>query len=411
MEGANIMKINWFSNSPWAATGYGNQTKLFYNRIRALGHELSVTAFYGLQGGVIDMGGVTVFPVVKHPYGQDVIGSHAAVWGADIIITLMDIWAVQPENIPERIGWYPWFPIDTEPVHEMIVANVRKARKGITMSKFGQREMSKIGIDTYYVPHGVETNVFKPLPDKRAAREVARLPQDRYIVGMVAANHGLQPIRKAFVEQVEAFARFKQTHPDALMYIHTNDGVNSNERLNLPRLFTKMGLKACYLNPSGVPAEADICLPDQYQYALSYPDYVLNAMYNSFDVMTLVSMGEGFGIPLIEAQAAGCPVITGEWSSMGELCFGGWKVKREEARRTWIEGFSSYMYAPSPDAILDRMTQAYEMRNNRDYNERARQGAQMYDADRALEKYWKPVLEDIAKRTKGEETELELVRF
>jgi hypothetical protein len=32
------MRINWFSNSPWASTGYGVQTRLFVPRIRKLGH-------------------------------------------------------------------------------------------------------------------------------------------------------------------------------------------------------------------------------------------------------------------------------------------------------------------------------------------------------------------------------------
>ena len=66
------MKINWFSNSPWASTGYGVQTRLFVPRIRKLGHQMSITAFYGLQGGKVNFGNIPVYPVVKHPYGQDI---------------------------------------------------------------------------------------------------------------------------------------------------------------------------------------------------------------------------------------------------------------------------------------------------------------------------------------------------
>jgi hypothetical protein len=69
------------------------------------------------------------FPMVRDGYAMDVIGAHATAWGADAIITLFDAWAVNPDNIPSKIGWYPWFPIDTEPVHDLIVARLKRARE------------------------------------------------------------------------------------------------------------------------------------------------------------------------------------------------------------------------------------------------------------------------------------------
>jgi glycosyltransferase involved in cell wall biosynthesis len=107
-----------------------------------------------------------------------------------------------------------------------------------------------------------------------------------------------------------------------------------------------------------------------------------------------VSMGEGFGIPIVEAQSSGCPVIVGGWTSMSELCFSGWKVREREADPYWTP-LASYQYTPRIDAIKDRLEQAYQMRGNMDYRSRARDGALAYDADKITEKYWKPVLETI----------------
>ena len=56
------MKILWLSNSPWAATGYGNQTGLFLPHINNLGHEISVTAFYGLEGRMLELNGTRIYP-------------------------------------------------------------------------------------------------------------------------------------------------------------------------------------------------------------------------------------------------------------------------------------------------------------------------------------------------------------
>src|SRR4051812_31423230 len=109
------MKISWLSNAPWAPTGYGNQTKVFVPRLQAAGHDLSITAFYGLEGGVLNWGGVQVFPKAYPPYGQDVAGAHATFAEADILISLMDAWVCDPRLL-ERARWCPWFPVDMDPL-------------------------------------------------------------------------------------------------------------------------------------------------------------------------------------------------------------------------------------------------------------------------------------------------------
>ena len=105
-----------------------------------------------------------------------------------------------------------------------------------------------------------------------------------------------------------------------------------------------------------------------------------------------MSLGEGFGIPLIEAQACGCPVITGDWTAMGELCLSGWKLSKSDAEPIYHDYFDAFQYVPHVGAIAERMDAAYEVRGNEDYRKRARDGALAYDADKVLEKHWKPVL-------------------
>jgi glycosyltransferase involved in cell wall biosynthesis len=124
--------------------------------------------------------------------------------------------------------------------------------------------------------------------------------------------------------------------------------------------------------------------------------------YNSMDVLMSASKGEGFGIPIVEAQACGTPVIVGDWTSMGELCFSGWKIGKDEAEREYDAFFHSFWYKVHATAVADRLFAAYEMRGNQDYADRARNGAKAYDADKVTEKYWRPVLADIAKRVEYE---------
>jgi glycosyltransferase involved in cell wall biosynthesis len=389
------LHLNWFSNAPWTAVGYGNQTRLFVPRIKELGYPISVTAFYGLQGGMGNYLGTRVYPNGRHPYGMDIIGASAVYDRANAIITLMDAWVVQPENIPGSIAWHPWFPIDCEPMPEMIYSKVKQSRRPIAMSKFGVKMCEAMGINPYYVPHGVETNVFKPI-DRDAARQRLGIPANKYVYGMVAANKG-NPPRKSFYEHIAAFAAVHKLHPDTLLYLHTDDGTRGGETVNLLDFCAAMGLRVGYITNNPLSPEVDVVFCDQYTNLLGLPDNYMVDAYNAMDVMILCSLGEGFGIPLIEAQACGCPVITGAWTAMGELMFSGRRIPKSDADPVWVAFYKTWQYRVRVEPLAKAMLEMYELRGNQDYRDRARAGALAYDADKVTEKYWVPVLADIEK--------------
>ena len=216
------MNINWFSNAPFAKTGYGCQTRLFVPLLRNLGHKMSVTAFYGLEGSIMEIDGIKIYPRGHHAYGADVWSANAHHAGADVCISLMDAWVFDPSLNPHNVPWVPWFPVDMEPLPMRIKERVQLATKRIVFSQFGQRVVNEAGLDCYYVPHGVDTKTFRP-GDRVKARELTGLPNDKFIVGMVAANKG-NPSRKAFTPQIEAFAEFHKRRPDSLLYLHTTSG-------------------------------------------------------------------------------------------------------------------------------------------------------------------------------------------
>ena len=90
------MRISWFSNAPWSHTGYGNQSALFVPRLKALGHAMQISSFYGLEGATLNWNGVPVCPKAHALYGQDIWSAHAERHNADIVISLMDAWVFAP---------------------------------------------------------------------------------------------------------------------------------------------------------------------------------------------------------------------------------------------------------------------------------------------------------------------------
>lgn len=320
--------------------------------------------------------------------------AHAKNFGADVVISNMDTWVIEPGQMQNDIKWAAWLPIDSDPIPAPVLYNIKKAWHRIVWTKHAAALMDKEGLDYDYVPYGVDTKLFSP-NDKLEARRLAHMPEDKFIVGMVAMNKGY-PCRKAFHENIAAFARLHEQHPDTFLYLHTADGTRGvAEQVNLMEYCLRLGLKH----------GEDFIFADQYQYVIGYPDSAMNVLYNCMDVHLLVSMGEGFGIPQVEAQSCGVPVICGDWTAMPELCFSGWKVDKKDATPIYTL-LQSYQFAPRIDAIVEKLEQAYKMRGNPDYSKRAREGALKYDIDVVFEKYWKPTLKRMSEKLAQSQNEM-----
>jgi glycosyltransferase involved in cell wall biosynthesis len=74
---------------------------------------------------------------------------------------------------------------------------------------------------------------------------------------------------------------------------------------------------------------SSVRFPDDYTRA-GLPclrDANLNEIYNLFDVMVLPTIGEGFGLPMLESMAAGTPVIATNFTRAASSTWAGQKSK------------------------------------------------------------------------------------
>ena len=296
------------------------------------------------------------------------------------VLTLMDVWALDPRPLaPLPIG--SWTPVDHEPVQPKIQNFFRvSGAEPIAMSRFGEKQLQNAGFDPLYVPHGIDTNRMCP-QDRAVAREAIGVPEDAFLVGMVAANQGKIPApRKAFPQALAAFAKFREKHPDAFLYLHTflDPALNTRNGIDLHGLIQELGLE-----------DAVACTPEM-SLRLGVPYEEMAYLYSAFDVLLAPSYGEGFGIPIVEAQAAGTPVIVNDFSAMPELCGSGWKTEGTEFPLFDHGAGFAFWQAPSVDSIVDCLTAAYHGAEG--MRGQARQFALQYDADRVLYEHWVPAL-------------------
>lgn len=387
------MRILWHSNAPWVRTGYGVQTRLAIDALRKH-HDMGLSGFYGVEGSMLNMGGIPMYPKAMAPYGQDIVGAHAQHFKADIIITLIDAWVMEPAQMGGA-RWCPWFPVDSEPISPTIVDKVKQAYQPLVFSHFGEEQARNAGLDPLYVPHMVDTKAMYPI-DRADARQQLGIGNDRWVVLGVAANKDF-PSRKAWPEMLEAFAAFQKARPEALMWCHTMPvgGVN------LPALAETLG----------IPAHA-LKFSDPYQNLLGFPDEYLRALYSAGDVLLNPAMGEGFGVPILEAQACGCPVIVGGWTAMQELCWNGFAIDKSDAERSWCGEYRTWMWRSHTGAIVAALCDQYAIAGLREkYAAEGVKAAAEYDVATVAEKYWLPVLKQIEDRIGRGAGEVRMVKF
>lgn len=374
------MKIIVHSNAPWVSTGYGQQTAQLVQRLKADGHDVAVSAFYGLQGSKLDWNGIPIYPSFIDPYGSDVLIGHAEDhFGGNIkdglIITLVDAWVLPADQLQEA-NVAMWVPIDHEPAPAKVLNAVRASGgMAVAMSRHGEQAMKAAGIECEYAPHGIDTDRLAPRdPAEWRGMIKPEIPADWFVAGIVSANKG-NPSRKSFEVSFQAFAKHLKKYPESLLYVHS-EASGALSGVNLIEL-----AQACE-----IPAENVRFSPQYHQSIVGFAPEHMASVFSSFDVLLNPAWGEGFGIPIIEAQACGVPVIVTDWTAMSELCGAGWKVdgqKHYTIQRSWAK-------IASVEEVTRALGKAYHRKGRQ--SARARTFALDYDADTVYAEHWRPII-------------------
>lgn len=388
-----------YSNSPGQPTGYGTQGWELVIRLKRDGADVAALSNYGLQGKNSSIktphGEVYHYAASFDPYGNDIHPANLRHWEAmnpdreTILITLYDVWVLKIDAWANAKKVLSWVPLDHLTIPDKVLDWLKQDNvRPIAMAPFGVRQMEQHGIECDYVPHSIDTTIFKPIDqiNGKTPREMLGVDEDTFLVGMVAANKADSALhRKAFYENLLAFSMFKQEQPNAKIYIHT-DAHGAAGGWNLPEIFKKVGITA-----------DDVLMPNQVLYRWGHPTEEMAAIYTACDVILGTSYGEGFGISVIESAACGTPYIGSNFAATPDLVAPEYRMPAEQGgllvdgQPLWHPGLGAEFAVPSVPGIIQALRNAYAL--PRGTNEAVLEWSKNFDSEFVWVNHWLPVLE------------------
>ncbi|HEX78030.1 MAG TPA: glycosyltransferase family 4 protein [Dehalococcoidia bacterium] len=241
---------------------------------------LSIPEVYSLLHRLRHAGQVVHFPS-QH------FGRYGLLLGRPFIITVHDLVRIcfpfSKESLPERVGL------------RLDVLGLRRATHIIAVSASTKADLvSYLGIPEARISviyNGVDCQVFKPMPGRRLP-----FPYLLYV--------GSERPRKNLGTLLTAFATLKSqaSAPPDLKLVKVGIAGRSDE-------FRRATLGEV----------ARLGLGKDVIFAEYVSDEELSAYYSSAIALVMPSLYEGFGLPLVEAMACGCPVIASDRSSLPEV--------------------------------------------------------------------------------------------
>jgi glycosyltransferase involved in cell wall biosynthesis len=308
------MPLLFLSDSPSIPSGLGRITK-----------DLAVLASRLPQYriGTLGKGGIysSQLPFAQYNFPQ------FAQWGEEYIEDVWNDFAGSQKGIVftiwdlSRLGWLTrprmggrlqkflesvkfrkigYIPVDSYGVGGRLTALAADALSGfdavLAYTLFGKEILERtMGQPVDWMPHGYNERVFLPR-DKAPGRMVLGVKETDIVIGMVATNQS----RKDWATAFGAIAALRNKIPNLIFWAHTDIAVRY---WNMMALITDFGLRdSVVLTFTG-----------------DYSSEQLSYLYSACDLTILPSLGEGFGLPIVESMACGVPCIHGFYGGGVEL--------------------------------------------------------------------------------------------
>lgn len=285
-----------------------------------------------------------------------------------IALTYINIWDSWPAPFYNRALW--------SSVNLLLAIN----KQTVLMNQIVTEGKVKVE----YFPHGVNTDVFKPIPDQELLEFKKQLVGGhKFVLFFNSRNIG----RKSITTSLLAFKAFlKRLSPEqakeCCFLLHTSPVDHNGTDLHavIHQIFNEEEKKQIIFDEK-------ICSPED-----------LNKRYNIADATILLSDNEGFGLSGLESIAVGTPIIVNMTGGMQDYCRvlddeGNWFTPSEKiwSNHTGVyKSVGSWVFPVYPNNLhlAGSVPTPYIFSDRCHYLDAAEQIADVYDLRRSERKYF-----------------------
>ena len=380
-SGGREMKILMGGATPWLSTGYGVVVRHVAPYLASLGHEV-VLFSSAYRGEEVRWQGIRILGTYEGAKYSSVYSERRLFESIDkekpdLLFVVGDILLLEPVFKYKEQGKFKilaYFPIDSDPWRPAEIEYLKYIDYPVVPSNFGRRALEKLGYTARVIPHGIDTEVFRPLDMDKLELKREYGVEEKFVYLYVGTNNS----RKNVAGLLEAFRMVKEKVEDVVLCLCTCHRDSSG--YDLPAIIKDRGL------------EEYVYFPD-YINSFSLTTKELVQLYNASDVFVSATMGEGFSLCHLEAMSCGLPIVSPNNSALTELLEGVGILT--ECKGYYIDTFGAWKSIPVLEKLAEGMLTLYHDASLRE--ELSRKGlerAKSYDWSKILTE-WKVVMEEV----------------
>ncbi len=309
------MRVLFIGECPWIPSSLGKVTYYTVKGLQERGYDVVVACLAGFN--TLKCRGWEYDGIKVYPYG-DPMTSFVRMVGADVVIiygtpysppgaSLVKEAEKVISSFPEVrvIGYFLNESLYLAPIYGLTAVNTHAI---VTPSKFvadtfrrsfvlGGFSEDVLADRFFVVPHGVDTRVwFK--------RDVGKIPGE-FVYGMFGKNM----VRKHFGVLIQAQSLLpEEVRRNARVLIGKSNPASGGESWTLDAFKQVFGV-----------GDEEIYEGDPYAVTFGYPEEELVKYLSRLDVHAFMTIGEAFGIPVIETGAMGIPQVVTDIPVMREI--------------------------------------------------------------------------------------------
>lgn len=383
------MRILWASDRPSWPTGYGSITRDLCSGLAGLGHEIHIIG--GKEGGrPLLRRQFTVYPGDGRNPDAKVLLGYLRKLRPDVLVTLTDLGearavtqrAVEEFRRSAGVVWVLFYPLGGDRGRAALPARTISRLKApdltVVQSRYGRDVTHASGVSANYIPVGVDTGLFRPPEDKDNAKRALGY-EGQFVILCDARNQ----IRKLLPRTLEIFQRFAVGKDDVRLHLlcdpYDPAARTDDYYYNILSDVELLGLDEKVRFTRGM----SICRgPSRARLA---------ALYQAADVHLLTSFGEGFGMPTLQAAAAGVVPLAPAYAANRELVKGHGELIRV---RGFVRNEAGWRCAfVDIDDAAGRLERLYQDRSLlKSKAQAARRFAEAYDWEQVV-RQWHDLLE------------------